>query len=445
MDATTNINECKAITTEFNDHATYKKKYDVIESIDEIESSIVASYTEPNNQNVQTGLFRQSRNAVRNSLHYMYNKYGSCFYIRIRDGSVQRFCYIWNDNFTNYLSKYLNIDPRHEKRYRNQDKSKWKINGAMIRVYEKKYVGYAMDFYYSETKYMIKKVCEAYAINDCDFIVFGKDTMAIKKDLTEPSEEVVGSTTFDMPANLKFQEYCPICSFNCNDRYADIALPTPDDIKRIFGLYVAPKCQNLYIEVPKIDWQNKKPIAVFRGTFTGMSARSNINPRLNGSLMSNRLKSTKPVILDIGLSGKGGYARGRKEINDKYIRFVDNNYWPYTLVDPLTHEQQSHYKYVVYMEGNAAAYRGAYLFSLGSVVLWVKPYKYHLWFENHLVDHENCIMIEHDLSNLVKKIKWLIANDKQAQQIAINGRKLYDTYLTKEPIIKYIADVLNTF
>jgi hypothetical protein len=57
----------------------------------------------------------------------------------------------------------------------------------------------------------------------------------------------------------------------------------------------------------------------------------------------------------------------------------------------------------------------------------------------------NCVMVEHNLSDLVKKVKWLIANDKRAQQIAINGRALYDTHLTQKPILEYTANTLNCF
>lgn len=452
MDAYIDLEECKNAKTIYYDYIQYKNTYGVLDSWNDIEKKIINTYTaikKSKNNSINSDLpkfYKQSKNAIKNSLYYMYHKFGACFYIRIRNNKLILFNYIWNNNFNNRLSKYLIIDPKYANKYTKQNKNKWKISGAMIRVFDKKYEGYAIDFYYSETKYLLQKICSNFDIADCDFIVFGKDTLAIKKDLTEPYEEVVGDIKYKLTNDLKFKEYCPICSFDWNERYADIPLPTPDDIRRIFQLYVAPSCQNLYPHLPEISWNDKKPIAVFRGSYTGSSAKIKINPRLHISYLSTIWENDPKFnmkILDAGLSSKGGYLRGRKEINDKYIRFVDNNYWPYLLKNRLTHEEQTHYKYIIYIEGNVSAYRGAYLFSFGSVVLWVKSSKYHLWFESLLKDKNNCIMIENDLSDLVDKIKWLINNDNIAQQIAINGLKLYKEHLCKESILEYTANTIN--
>lgn len=467
MDIYNNIDDCKKAQTTYFDYNKYKQYYNVIDSWDEIVEKIIHTYTKPikfytNNIDdsayaflnlLKPNFYRQSKEAVRNSLYYMYHKYGMCYYARIRDNSLVLFCYIWNNQFENYLDKYLQIDPKYASRYQNQNKKKWRINGAMIRVYEKHYTGYAMDFYYSEIKYLLIKLCEQHKISDCDFVIFGKDTLAIKKDLTEASEEVVGNIQFKLPDLLKFNTYCPIFSFNWNARYADIPLPTPDDVLRIFDVCVPPKCQKLYQNLPIIPWSEKIPTAVFRGSFTGASAVLLKNPRLHVAYLNNKWKynskyNEKNTIdginfLNAGLSSKGGFMRGRKDINDRYIRFVDNNYWPHLLVEPLTHEQQSHYKYILYIEGNAAAYRGSYLFSFGSVVLWVKPSKYSLWFEPHLKDKINCIFIQNNLSNLASTIEWLKKNDKAAKKIADAGLDLYNTLLSKEAILEYTQIAIN--
>jgi hypothetical protein len=378
----------------------------------------------------------------------MFYKYGSgAYYVRIREGKLQVFCYLWNDGWENPLAEYLEVDPKFARKYAKSNKSKWPVLGAMVRVYEKKYEGYAMDFYYSETKYLILRLCEAYKMPDCDFIVANKDNMAIKRDLSEACEELVGAHDIPLQSQYKFLEYCPIFSFSWNARYADLPLPTPDDVLRTYRLYPAEKCKNLYIDLPDVQWVEKKATAVFRGSFTGNSANVNRNPRLHVAMLNSKWKfDTKyneknPIdgvrYLDAGLSSKGGYTRGRKEMTDKYIRFVDNNYWNHLLVDPLSHEQQMGYKYVLYIEGNAAAYRGAFLFAMGSVVLWVKSPKYHLWFEPYLQDRINCVFVKFDLSDLADQIKWLKQNDDAAKKIAAAGLALYDKLLTKDAILAF--------
>lgn len=468
MDIYETAQECADSKIVYTDYAEYKNKYFVLDSWPAIQKEAIDTYNPPkikhsidykyaadfNKDNFKKAIFfKQSKEAVQNSLYYMYHKYGVAYYIRIRNNTLIQFNYIWNDNYKNYLAKTLLIDPKYAKYYSKQDPSKWKVLGAMVRTFEKKYEGYAMDFYYSEIKFLLTKLCADYKISDCDFIIFGKDTMAIKADLSESAEEIVGSMSEELPPELLFKEYCPIFSFNWNPRFADIALPTPDDILRVFGVYSVPNCKNLYMPLPIIDWNKKIATAVFRGSFTGSSSRIKINPRLNISLISNKWKNDirynqnnkidGVAYLDAGLSSKGGFTRGRKEIGDRYIRFVDKNYWPHMLVPPLNHEQQSHYKYILYIEGNAAAYRGAYLFSFGSVVLWVKSKKYYLWFEPFLQHRRNCIFIKNDLSDLADAITWLKQNDQAAQSIAIQGLTLYNTKLSKTALMEYSQYVIN--
>ena len=143
-------------------------------------------------------------------------------------------------------------------------------------------------------------------------------------------------------------------------------------------------------------------------------------------------------------SFKGKLNRGRKEINDKYVRFLDKNYVQYLKGERLTHEQQSYFKYILYIEGNVSAYRGGFLFANKSVILWVKSHKFHLWFEPYLEEKVNCIFVERDLSDLYEKITWLKENDEQARQIAEEGYNLYRRLLNKEAIMEYYQYLQNS-
>jgi hypothetical protein len=169
------------------------------------------------------------------------------------------------------------------------------------------------------------------------------------------------------------------------------------------------------------------------------------NPRLHVSKLNNELKILykDKKILDAGLIHFRAIKRGRKEMDQKYIRFVDKNYIPHFTKEPLTYLEQSYYKYILYIEGNVAAYRGAYMFSFKSVVLWTKSPKYHLWFEPLLEHKKNCMLIEHDLSNLTETILWLQDNDAAAKKIADAGYDFYNEYLTRQPIDEYFRSLLN--
>jgi hypothetical protein len=476
MDLYESAEECKRGTSlTYHDYNLYKSHYNVLDSWEDIERTVLSTYTQPTHkphfscdtvitdpekkykallQKLKCKYYRQSKKAVRNSLYYMFYKYGSgAFYVRIREGKLVLFCYLYNDKWTNSLANYLNVDPKYAKKYQG-DKHKWINLGAMIRMFEKRYEGHGMDFYYSETKYLILQLCESYDMPDCDFVVSNKDNLTIKCNLTEPCEEVVGAINRPLNDEFKFTEYCPIFSYGWNSRYADIPLPTPDDVIRIFRLYRPEKCINGYIDLEPVPWEDRRATAVFRGSYTGSSANVEKNPRLHVAMLNYKWKFDdkynqnnpldKVQYLDAGISSKGGFRRGRKEMTDRYIRFVDNNYWEYMLVDPLTHAEQMRYKYVLYIEGNVAAYRGAFLFSMGAVVIWVKTSKCSLWFEPYLKDRVNCVFVNNDLSNLADTITWLKTNDHAAQKIANAGAKLFDIMLSRTSVVAFAYQAIYT-
>lgn len=469
------VDECKKadIVYDDNKYDQYKNDHSVLDNWDDIESSLINTWTTPKIKHKPTIIneydpknkfknllntlhskfYKQTKDAVHNSLYYMYYKYKGGFYIRIRDNKLQfYYVYLKNSEYKNPLYNHFKVKESDKNKVFGDPKL-WVDTTAMIRTYDKQYKGHAIDFYYYDMKYFLEQLLLQYKISDCDFIISNKDRLVIKKDLTESSEELVGSIKHPLQNEFKFKEYIPIFSFNWNERYSDIPFPTGDDILRIFQIYIPEKCSTNYEILPIISWNEKKATAVFRGTFTGISSQIKQNPRLHISRLNSSWKYNDKYnennkidavrFLDAGISNKGGFFRPRKDINNEYLEFVDKNYLNYILLDPLTHQQQSYYKYIVYIEGNAAAYRGAFLFSFTSVVLWVKPSKCHLWFETYLEHKKNCIMINHDLSNLAKEIEWLKKNDKKAEQIAKAGRNLYDTLLTKEPIMNYSQYAIN--
>jgi hypothetical protein len=452
MDATSDLEECKKINVLYTDYEVYKKHYNVLETWQEIEDNLLKNYV-PNRIKISTSCFdpegkyndlikslrpnfyKNTKNAFTNSLKYVFNLFGKSYVLQIRNGKLVNFAYLHNKYYTNYLSKHLIVEPKYSAKYRG-DKRKWETLAGMIKPFEKKYVGYAMDFFYSEIKYLFQYLCDSGEMSDMDIIISHKDYLTIKKNLTEPNEEVVGSTTYKLDPMFRFSEYSPIISFCWNERYANLPIIPPDDIIRIFKLYVAPKCSNHYLGVVNTPWEDRKAVAVFRGSFTGGSCDTT-NPRLNISIMN-----TTTDLIDAGITHYMGKSRGRKKIDDKYIRFLDPSYEKYK-VGYLSHQEQTTYKYIVCIEGNISAFRGAFLFSLNSVVLWVKPMKYFLWFEPYLKDKHNCVFIEHDLSNLLSTVEWLRENDDKAHEIANNGYQFYSEFLT-EKAVEYSRFVLNS-
>jgi hypothetical protein len=463
MDELFNKDICNKTKFKFNNKEELQKKYDIIFTWQEIKQKILQTYTNPiikinpkfNNKNnkflellnmIKPTFYKQNYNSVKSSLYYLFYKYQSGFYVRIRNNELCLFYAIKNLNYENPLYDKFKVYPFNKNRVKGDPKL-WIDLGGVITNYPRKYCksnNCKIEYDYYQLKYFLIILLKKYRIQDCDFIINNKDRLTIKRDLTEPSEELIGSTNYELDSKFKFTTYIPFLSFTYNERYADYPIITPDDIIRTYNIFHLPdECNNPYDVELNTEWTKKMPTAIFRGSYTGSSAEVRENPRLHISMLNNEWKSKYKGYLDAGLNTFYLSGRGRKTINNTHLKFLDKNYEQYLKKDFMSYTEQSNYKYVVYIEGNVAAYRGAFLFSWKSVVLWVKSEKYHLWFEPYLKDKVNCIFIDKDLSNLKQTIEWLKKNDDKAQEIANNGYQLYLNLLNSDSIEDYMQYLLN--
>lgn len=423
-----NEEDCKKNPETFNSLAEYNDFYRVLTSWPAVEQ-MLEGRAKRQSAAVDGTAKRQSAAAIRATLFYMFHKYFQCFYVSIRGGKLDLF-YLFNEAWRNPLAAKVML-PR---KWSNRNPDDVIDLGSVVRLNSAPRDDvYTMDFTYFKLKYVLEVLLQEGGLPDCDFAIAGRDRLNLKKDGTEASEELVGSTSAPLDPRFKFPDYMPIFSFCGNERFADIAWPTPADWMRIFRGYFKNECVNPYLEPVDLPrWDDRRNVAVFRGSYTGMWADER-NPRIKISVLNAKW----PHLLDAGISGWKGKWRGRKDINEQRIAFLDPKYERYS-VPALTHEQQFGYKYVLYIEGNVAAYRGAFLFSWKSVVLWVRPAKYYLWFEHLLRHRDNCVFVRHDLADLREQIEWLQANDAEAQAIALRGYAFYQAHLTRGPILEFM-------
>ncbi len=422
----------------FEEYRKYKEYYGILETWDEVEDAILKPWMPPIAE-------AASKSGVRNALYYMFYKYKDAIFAQIRGGQLKSFYLIKNADYHNPLAEFMRLPG--EKEAFNQSrtfatqKEAWVDNGGVVRPHQREYTNYQIVLSYYEVKNYLLEILRAGSIPDLDLIINTKERLVLKKDGTEASEELVGSILHPLPQKFKFAEWIPVLGFNWNERYADLAIPTPDDINRIFKTFCPPTKTNSYLNDAPVSWSQKKyNKAVFRGSLTGSRFDPQINPRLHLAELSR----VEPELLDAGITSFKGKSRYRKPINSPYLESFNSALEGRLARPPISMEDQKLYKYVIYAEGNTAAYRGAYLFSFGSVVLWIEPTKYKLWFEPLLKDRKNCVLIRPDLSNLMSSIQWLRANDKQAAAIAVAGTKLYRDHFTRKPLIEYGCSLLRS-
>jgi len=447
---------CRAQQFEFDDRKEFDAKYNVLRTWRDIEERILATWSPATigrgsadgrggADGRGSAAFEQSIAAARASLSYMFYKYRTFYYVRLFRSTDAApappvIFYITNDAYVNPLYKrFLPSRALAAKYGIKTDPKTWIDYGGMVRTIEKEYDGYAIDFYYYHIAALLHAVAPQIAGAHCDFIISSKDRVCIKLDGTEASEELVGSAHYPLDKQFKADRYLPIMSFSRSPRYADLALPTPDDIQRVLGICTPPSCDVAYQSDVFVPWSAKTNArAVFRGSLTGPSLKPDKNQRLMAAMAAR----DRPDLLDVGLTNFRVGSRPRKDIADVRIHFFNMKSRRLVEKPPLSYAQQAEYKYVLYIEGNAAAYRGAYLFSMGSVVVWVRSAKFMLWFEHQLEDRVNCVFVRSDMSDLVAVLEWLRDHDDEAKKIAEAGRRLYDERLGRDGVMEYTARVV---
>jgi hypothetical protein len=240
-----------------------------------------------------------------------------------------------------------------------------------------------------------------------------------------------------------YEKYLPILSNVTADNYADIPIPTWEDWSRVMsadGIMFSGNCRS-YSQSFDIKWRDKKPTAVFRGGSTGCGIDMETNPRLKVSYLSTIMEPDKDGIplLDAGITNWN--LRPRKFFNSRYLQTIEKNKLPFGLVDSLSPEKQSEYKYLINIDGHVSAFRLSLELNMGSVILLVDS-KWKMWFRKFLIPYVHYVPVKEDLSDLISQIKWCKNNDEKCEEIAHNARLFYEKYLSKDGILDYLQSLL---
>jgi hypothetical protein len=409
---------------------------------------------------------------VMKCVEFVFRRYRSGIYVAYINGLLYFIIFI-NLETPNEYVEYLEIDPSLERRLPKmvgdinkflasvnsdttyiikEDKNEWNVSGFLVKLedYISKNPQFVTHFIYEIYVFLLAVLSDNTFVEfmnnkRLDFIINYKDQNLLRIDNTDPLFHIVNpprmtNNVFNQPfLSEDFIKICPILSFCGHVDYLDIPIPTPDDIARVMKIYVPDLCKPRYQELwsgeetPLPDWNQRKSIAVFRGSSTGWGLNIKTNPRLKIANLSIR----NSHLLDAGISRFA--QRFKKVYNERYIKINDtrglkkSNY--------LSYVEQANYKYQVYIEGNVAAFRLGAMFGSGSLVLKVKS-DYRLWFEPLLQENKHYIAVNSDLSNLLDVISWCQNNDNICKQIATNGKNFYNAFLG-DKIYDYTRAILK--
>ena len=243
------------------------------------------------------------------------------------------------------------------------------------------------------------------------------------------------------------KKFIPILSMTTTIAHADIPIPTWEDWSRIASID-----EDKFFSKPVRDykynfettWTNKSPIAIFRGTSTGRGVDIDTNMRLRLANISHKLGNT--MILDAGITKWNLRPRlvPNPETGKLSLKTIDTESFDFHLVDSISPEEQSKYKYIINVEGHSAAYRLSLELSMGSVIFYVES-EYSLWFTKYLEPWVHYVPVASDLSDLLEKIEWAISHDSECEKIAANSLEFYNKYLQRDgySIICNVFDHIN--
>ena len=291
----------------------------------------------------------------------------------------------------------------------------------------------------SNVKNMLEELCSSRQLPDIELFINRRDFPIITKDSTEAYNHLWNSSNQPLVSH-NYDKYVPILSYSVTERYADYMFPTWDDWARVKnqddGIWFPPSCTN-YNHDFSTPWEQKVPIAVFRGSNTGCGTTIETNPRLKVADISVKTQPDENGIpyLDAGITKWN--VRPRKLENSDYLQTVDKNSFPFGLVPFKSPTEQSRHKYIIHIQGHVSAFRLSLELSMGSVILLVdSPWK--LWFSHMLKPYEHYVPVNSNLDNLIDQIKWCRENDEQCKQIAQNAFQFYSLYLGKQGILDYM-------
>lgn len=165
-----------------------------------------------------------------------------------------------------------------------------------------------------------------------------------------------------------------------------------------------------------IPWENRKPVAFWRGGTTGVPARSGDWRSLERVKLCE-IASEHSEIVDAGLSSVVQFSNPQTVEEIKSSNLF-RGFFPW--------ERWGEFKFQIDIDGNSSPWSNLFQRLLsGSTVLKVESSRgLNQWYYDKLKPWENYVPIASDMSDLVDKVEWLIRNDQYARQVGLAGQQL---------------------
>lgn len=417
----------------------------------------------------------------RDSLTYMQRQIGTGVYVRIEDGQVRQFVPFtaWeSDNdwgatlvaekmdpafrgdaasFRRTVAKFTRKSPADLE----ADPAKWTVSGSVIGMED--WTGSTVNSKIPELRWLLDATLSRYRVRNCEFIFNRRDSPALHKDARSPhfhlfdQEGASGPLPDDVRA-LIADACLPVLSQSSIPAYfADVMIPTQDDVLLATGKSFINKAPAPML-APDSDpecvtaWKKKRATAVFRGTGTGAGVDAETNQRFKLALIAERAARNHQLNEGNAVDGVPFFDAGVVSFN---VRPRKSHGLPLTIANvrrlgiatkpPMDFCEQSRYKYSIYVDGHAFAFRLLRVMLSNSLVLRVESaFGYSGWYAEMLEPWKHFVPVKSDLSDLIAQVEWCKRNDAEARKIAEQGRQLAEKIYGEEYLCAYMAAALSS-
>jgi DNA-directed RNA polymerase II subunit RPB2 len=427
-----------------------------------------------NRDKFKLDIYKTDGTSMERTMDYFWNKMKTGIFVRIKNNKVFNFNPFYNVNYKNDFHEkfskeqldtlFKEIEKESKKRLSQMstDPSTWNATNCLLRIEKEddKHKASPTEQYLPEMYDMLVEACNHRKINDCFFFINRKDFPYLRKDWKETYFSIYGDAK--MPDTFLNKPFIPVVSQTTSIHHADIPFPTGDDWNAIAEDTFFANAQRNYFQhtlateyknehtlrnnLP--EWEARKAEFVWRGQATGCGNTIETNPRMKLDSLTGTILHLDAHITRYTQRVKASQVDGKLNVDYKSYKRESVEAEKFKL--PM--KDQLHYKFIINVEGNSAAYRLGPLFGLGYCILNVES-NYKLWFESMLktmpygaegIETCHCITIKHDLSDLKDAIEWCLANDEICKKIQENAMDFYRKTFTRDFVYDYVADMCNS-
>lgn len=375
---------------------------------------------------------------VTNTFRYLFNKFKKGIFVKIKNNTVRVFLPFSKNKFKNEWSDRINLTNKQKVDKKISNVQHWYANNGILRNESPIYEG---DTNVGCMKDMLDELCLKRCIPDVEFFLNRRDFPLLTRDMNEPYGELWDGDSHPLVSH-KYTKYAPVLSMSTRDTFADIPIPTSDDwasVNSRLGKYF-PKCRKDDVCIKHMKWCEKKSVAVFRGSSTGMGVTPETNSRLKLAKLSNDYKShNMGSSIDAGITSWN--LRVRKVKGSSILQTQKPETFSFGLAPRMSPLEQSRHKYIINIDGHVSAFRLSHELSMGCCILIVQS-TYKLWYHKYLKPYIHYVPVKGDLSDLLDIVEWCKNNDKKCETIAIESKGFHDSFLTRDGILDYLQKTL---